>query len=75
MRVSPWKMDENTMTFSTEILFDHCRKRHPVSFRLADKTLNDLDRDEISNLMGQQIKDAQLEHDMICRKQWTSQGS
>jgi hypothetical protein len=65
-------MDEKTMTFQSEILFDHCRKKHPLCFSLPD---GPLDRDVISDLMGQQIKDAQLEHEAVCKGKWISNGS
>jgi hypothetical protein len=66
VRVSPWKFDEPTMTFSTNVLFDHCKQPHPISFQLKDKLLEQLDRTEISELMGSRVHDAMVEHEQVC---------
>jgi hypothetical protein len=61
MRVGTWVRDGDV--FRSNLLFDHCKLPHKLFFQAQEP----FDRDVISNLMGEQIHQAQLEHDMICK--------
>jgi len=61
MRVGTWVRDGNL--FRSNLLFDHCTMPHKLQFVSQEP----FDRDVISDLMGQQIHQARLEHEAICK--------
>jgi hypothetical protein len=62
MRVGTWVREGNL--FKSNLLFDHCKLPHKLQF----VTQEPFDRDVISDLMGEQIHLAQMEHEQLCKK-------